>query len=453
MGDALGAPWEFGPSLDDSVMLEMCGGGVFGWGVGQFTDDTEMAIPIARVIARGEDLCDPETLDNLVLTWCEWLLNAKDVGVQTRAILSSLKSPSEASARQAAKQFHEAHNGRSGGNGSLMRTAPIAIAYPEDIEGLIGATTRIAQLTHWEQDAYEAAILWNLAIRTSYIRNKLEVRGQLAHLPKASRVKWEQRIDEAEANFPVHFHKTNGWVVSAFQAAWSAIHHTDNFEDAVLMAVRAGGDTDTVGCITGGLAGAFYGYSAIPDRWRHPINGFDGVTSRGLVELALQSPAARWAGIMSGEWPTQNIELAPKIRVLVEHPLDPGLKLGNLAAIDMEEVEEVIALCRIGREQSSRPVHEFWLVDQPQANAHLAFTVFDCVRTIRQLREQGRSVLLLCHGAYSRTPFVAAAYSMATYGETAEQAIRGICKTLPSAQIQPEFLKFLQELTVTEQNL
>lgn len=237
--DALGAPFEFGPPLADEFELEMIGGGTFGWKPGQFTDDTEMAIPIAKHLFAGTKKGASTTLDKLVEDWCIWAKTAKDVGVQTRSVLSSLKTPTEAEARAKAAKYHLVHNERSGGNGGLMRAFPVPLAYPTDVDGLVDMTRRTVLLTHWEQDAYEAAILWNLAIRTSYIQNKLEVRDQLFYLPESSRPVWEQRIEVAERELPVFFTNTNGWVVSAFQAAWSALHHSDSYVEAVSMAVIA----------------------------------------------------------------------------------------------------------------------------------------------------------------------------------------------------------------------
>ena len=55
-GDALGAGYEFGPSLPDDTVIEMAGGGPFGWKPGEWTDDTAMAIAIAETAATGADL-------------------------------------------------------------------------------------------------------------------------------------------------------------------------------------------------------------------------------------------------------------------------------------------------------------------------------------------------------------------------------------------------------------
>ena len=72
-GDALGAPYEFGPPRGPELEVAMVGGGSFGWEPGEWTDDTSMAIAIAEVAASGADLREEEALDALVRRWDEWM--------------------------------------------------------------------------------------------------------------------------------------------------------------------------------------------------------------------------------------------------------------------------------------------------------------------------------------------------------------------------------------------
>ena len=73
----------------------------------------------------------------------------------------------------------------------------------------------------------------------------------------------------------------NGWVVTAFQAALSAIVNTpepqeqpsSHLSEALVAAVRIGNDTDTVAAIAGALLGARWGTSAIPDEWLNLVHG------------------------------------------------------------------------------------------------------------------------------------------------------------------------------------
>src|SRR5271166_3067270 len=87
-GDALGAAYEFGPPRGPELEVAMVGGGGFGREPGEWTDDTSMAIAIAEVAATGSDLRQEEALDAIVKRWGGWAKTAKDVGVQTRSVLS-----------------------------------------------------------------------------------------------------------------------------------------------------------------------------------------------------------------------------------------------------------------------------------------------------------------------------------------------------------------------------
>ena len=118
----------------------MVGGGAFGWEPGEWTDDTSMAIAIAEVAATGADLREEEALDALARRWHEWPQHAKDVGVQTRSVLSragrcGISAPA---ARTESANLHKS-NRRTAGNGSLMRTAPVALAYLDDEVALVEA--------------------------------------------------------------------------------------------------------------------------------------------------------------------------------------------------------------------------------------------------------------------------------------------------------------------------
>ena len=165
-GDALGAAYEFGPPRGPELEVAMVGGGSFGWEPGEWTDDTSMAIAIAEVAATGADLREEEALDALVRRWHEWSLHAKDVGVQTRSVLSRAgrRGISAQTARRESAALHE-RTGRTAGNGSLMRTAPLALAYLDDEAALVEAARAVSELTHYDPEAGDACVLWCLAIR------------------------------------------------------------------------------------------------------------------------------------------------------------------------------------------------------------------------------------------------------------------------------------------------
>jgi ADP-ribosylglycohydrolase len=297
-GDALGAGYEFGPPLPDHFPVQMGGGGGFGWDPGGWTDDTSMAIAIAQTAATGIDLRTARAQDEIVTCWTGWARTASDVGLQTSRVLGSIGEGSAARTLIRARELHE-QTGRSAGNGSLMRTAPVALAYLDDPAALIEAATALSALTHYDPEAGESCVLWCLAIRHAVLSGEFDVRTGLAQLSAESGRLWAQRLDSAEQSRPSDFTR-NGWVVEALQAAWCAISTTpvpaeqpgvgifpaDHLCLALENAVRGGRDADTVAAIAGGLLGARWGASAVPSAWLDLLHGWPGFSSRDLIELA-----------------------------------------------------------------------------------------------------------------------------------------------------------------------
>lgn len=450
-GDALGAGYEFGLPLDADEDVMMRGGGPFGWAAGEWTDDTSMMFPILEAVAAGRNLTDESVQDAVVAGWIDWAKTAPDVGNQLRAVLSQAE-PRASSVRSMARLYHE-RVGHSAGNGSLMRTAPVALAYLDDPEKLAEAARAISDLTHFESDAGDACVLWSLAVRHAVRHGELDLRLGLAALPAERRRIWSDRIDEAEANPPSYFSR-NGWVVQALQGAWSAIWRTGASESAVSLdatqlrrgledAVRGGRDTDTVAAIAGALLGARHGSSALPAEWRLKLHGWPGATGRDLGRLAVQAAFGRGAG---GFRPPGDEYLDYSahgdISALVKHPADDGVWLGAVGALDAlpEEVDAIVSLCRVGSDQvPPRIAHrlEVCLDHDVALSANLDFVLVDTVDAIAWLRSQGHAVLLHCVGAQTRTPAVAALYAARHRGVPVTQALADAEAALPNAEVGP----------------
>jgi ADP-ribosylglycohydrolase/protein-tyrosine phosphatase len=454
-GDALGAAYEFGPPRGPELEVAMIGGGPFGWEPGEWTDDTSMAIAIAEVAATGADLRQEQALDALTRRWHAWSQQAKDVGVQTRSVLSQAgrRGICAQTAREESAALHQ-RSGRSGGNGSLMRTAPVALAYLDDELALAQVARAVSELTHFDPEAGDACVLWCCAIRHSVLTGLLDARIGLPHLPAERRDLWAARLDVAEACKPSDF-ANNGWVVEAVQGAWSAIATTpipqndpaagvfraDHLRLALDTAVRGGGDTDTVAAIAGGLLGAVYGASAVPARWRRVLHGWPGLRSRDLVALATR--------IMKAD--TQ-FSYDIEAMTAIQHPHDEGVWLGDVATLQAlpPGVDAVVSLCRVDDEDLPVGVEQVdvRLIDvvDPDDNPHLDFVLTDTVRLVEQLRNEGRTVLLHCVACQSRTPTVAALYGARCSGITIDQALTDITEVLPFAWPNDGFRQALLRL-------
>jgi ADP-ribosylglycohydrolase len=297
-GDALGAGYEFtNPAPDQEIA--MAGGGGFGWAPGEWTDDTQMAVAILDVIATGSS--DLDAIASNFLAW--YAAGPADVGIQTSSVLGSAVLPEDLA--DAAAAFMDA-NPRSAGNGALMRTAPVALTALDDRAEIARLAGSIASLTHAHPDSVAACVLWSLAIQQAITTAEPDqafdwevvVRNGLEHVAEDLQERWDELITEAITGPPSLFNP-NGWVVTAFQAALSAIVNTpvpveqpsDHLRDALVAAVRIGYDTDTVAAIAGALLGARWGAGAVPDEWNTIIHGdrqrgSEPVTGTELERLA-----------------------------------------------------------------------------------------------------------------------------------------------------------------------
>ncbi len=454
-GDALGAGYEF-TYPPANLVPEMIGGGLGGFAPGEWTDDTAQAAAVAEVAATGLDLRTPLALTMIAQRFADWYAGSPaDVGIRTSAVLRSAgRNPTGETMAAAARQVHD-RMGRSAGNGSLMRTGVIALAYLDDPAGLVDAAIAVSALTHHDPLAGQACAVWCLMIRHAIRDGEFPTYDDIAEwVPDPDF--WREVIVTAETDDPGSFTQ-NGWVVGALQAAWSAITHTPvpadvpcrHLQDALGTAIRIGHDTDTVAAIAGALLGARWGASAVPAAWRRLLHGWPSRHGQDLVELSHlivgggKRDRAGWPGL-------ERLEYSWNQGFVVQHPHDEGVWLGDLRGLDLlpPEVDAVVTLCRYGRAQVPASAEHvvFRLIDTTaEDNPNLGFVLDDVARTVAELRTQGRVVYLHCVAAQSRTPTTAAAYST-LLGHEPLVALQEICAVLPDPRPNPALVRSLSKL-------
>jgi ADP-ribosyl-[dinitrogen reductase] hydrolase len=452
-GDALGAGYEFRtPPTGDAAMI---GGGLGNWASGEWTDDTQMAICIAKEAATGS--LDPVLVGERFLEWFH--AHPKDVGAQTGAVLRGAGSGKDL--HRIAAEFYNANLRNSAGNGSLMRTAPVALAHLGDDKAIVRSALDISALTHGDPLAGEACVLWCIGIDRAIREGRLDgVRDGLGFLELDAAKRWEPLLDLAETGDPAQF-TPNGFVITALQAAYAAVRQTPvptdepclHLQHALHAAVRIGNDTDTVAAIAGALLGARWGASAVPLHWRALMHGWPpGYRDRDLVRLAVLIVGGGKPD--ASGWPSAP-DLGPYYAE--EHPVDasvgalhddPGVIVGNVPGALHTRADVVVSLCRMGAEQFPEGVehHEIFLIDQPDANPNLRFILRDTAETIASWRDDGRTVFVHCVRGESRTPAVAAAYLALRLGITGAEALQRVTIALPGAQPNGGFMRALEHL-------
>jgi ADP-ribosylglycohydrolase len=270
-GDALGTTLEFRRPGSFAPIEDIVGGGPFGLKPGEWTDDTSMALCLAEsLIARGG--FDPV---HQLETYCRWYRHGHlsatgrcfDIGNTTQAALHRFEAERQ--------DYPGPTHLKSAGNGSIMRLAPVPLAFAGDPQKAVFYAERSSQTTHGAHECLDACrYLAGLLVGAVEGRSKVEL---LAPLFTPIPEQWNMlplmpRVEQVAAGSykekdPPQIRGT-GYVVESLEAALWAFHRTDNFRDGALLAVNLGDDADTTGAVYGQLAGAYYGEDGIPDHWR-----------------------------------------------------------------------------------------------------------------------------------------------------------------------------------------
>lgn len=301
-GDALGVPYEFSTPIGPAQQAAMTGGGLGNFAPGEWSDDTAMAISVARVAATGADLRAVDALDAIANGFLEWYdQGPADIGNQTGAVLAATRKRLDRGETGPSRIMHEEavtytrYHAHSAGNGAVMRTAAVAWAFPDDREACAEAARTVAALTHADPLAGDSCVLWSEAIRVAIADGSIDVAAGLDLVPEERREQWAGWLSDASSptheRVPGRRFSPNGYTVKAVQAAVAAITQTVGVDQghlaaALHAAVRIGDDTDTVAAIAGALLGARWGASAVPQTWRAAVHGWPGLTADGLVDLA-----------------------------------------------------------------------------------------------------------------------------------------------------------------------
>ena len=289
IGDALGLPVQFmtKPEIRKNPITDMTGGGAFGLEPGAWSDDSSLTLCLAESLYEvGYNPAD------IARRFVKWYRDGYmtpfgesfDIGATTSVAMKRLihgVAPFKAGPTDA----------ESNGNGSLMRILPAALFFAHESDyTMIQRICEVSKITHGHPRSQLACSLYSLFVKDlikgsspqkAYDNLRLKSQAvffvdrkigkQLSHF---KRIISGELPSLAESEI-----KSGGYVVESLEAALWSFLNTSSFEEAVLTAVNLGWDTDTVGAITGSMAGVYYGFSNIPAHWLRKLIDYEKILS------------------------------------------------------------------------------------------------------------------------------------------------------------------------------
>ena len=296
VGDAMGVPVEFtsreAGKLDP--VTDMRGYGTYSQPEGTWSDDSSMALA-TLVSIRDKGEIDYNDIMDKFSDWCMYgaytpFDEVFDIGIATsRAIMKY---------NNGAKPLESGGETEwDNGNGSLMRILPVCLYIFEQEKDMklsydeaIDIIHNCSALTHAHLRSKTACGIYYFLVKaildergeiierlqlgvnnafkyySKNIQNELDKYNRIASLSEF-KYTTENQI------------KSTGYVVHTLEAVIWCLVNTSSYEEVILKAVNLGDDTDTIAAITGGLAGLYYGYNNIPDKWISKLQKKDWIDS------------------------------------------------------------------------------------------------------------------------------------------------------------------------------
>ena len=280
--DAIGVPVEFTKRhrLKENPVMGVREFGTYSQPAGTWSDDTSLTIAAMESMARLKKIDYADILKNFLAWYSESNFTANDetfdCGNTTATAIINFSRGTPPLNCGIDSEFSSA-------NGSLMRISPVAI-YLYQTRGnnfdadALEIVHNFSSMTHRNLRCLIACGVYCLVaseifdgqnLKTSISNGLNKAKNFYGNLKnfESDLKNFERLFSENFAKLSEDEIKSTGYVVDSLEAALWCLLNTDNYKDLVLKAVNLGGDTDTIGAIAGGLAGAFYGVEEIPAEW------------------------------------------------------------------------------------------------------------------------------------------------------------------------------------------
>lgn len=282
-GDAVGAAVECYIRGQFPPVTDMIGGGVFRLLKGQWTDDTAMALCLADSLLACEGFNATDQMQRY-LCWLYEGYNsstgkALGVGKQTIRALFDFEETGVPYSKQTASQYS--------GNGSLMRLAPIILAYYRNPVQLAHYAALSSQTTHASNECIQSCQYFAEVVRRALLG--MPKTALFEHLPNHQFNCLTHLCQQDFLSKTADEITSSGYVIDCLEAALWSFWQANDFREAILIAANLGGDADTVAAVCGQLAGAYYGGDAIPANWLSSLYRQNDIQHIAMQLIRLES--------------------------------------------------------------------------------------------------------------------------------------------------------------------
>ena len=285
VGDALGVPVEF-EKRDTYSIIDMIGYGTYNQPPGTWSDDTSLTLALMEHLGEKSDL---SILIDKFVSYRDGYLTpfgyCFDIGIATNEAIERYLSG-------ISPEVCGGKDERSNGNGALMRISPLVFLLLKNFNLInqVKVIKKYTTVTHGHPRSIVASIIYLFLLKDMLFYDSLpevldSVQIKLEEIFSQNSEYWEEYENHFKEIFDEEFYhksreeiKSTGYVVDTLKACLWCVGTTNSFKDAVLKAVNLGEDTDTIGAITGTLAGAKYSFESIPKEW------IEKLVNKALIE-------------------------------------------------------------------------------------------------------------------------------------------------------------------------
>ena len=285
VGDALGVPVEF-EKRDTYSIIDMIGYGTYNQPPGTWSDDTSLTLALMEHLGEKSDL---SILIDKFVSYRDGYLTpfgyCFDIGIAINEAIERYLSG-------ISPEVCGGKDERSNGNGALMRISPLVFLLLKNFNLInqVKVIKKYTTVTHGHPRSIVASIIYLFLLKDMLFNDSLpevldSVQIKLEEIFSQNSEYWEEYENHFKEIFDEEFYhksreeiKSTGYVVDTLKACLWCVGTTNSFKDAVLKAVNLGEDTDTIGAITGTLAGAKYSFESIPKEW------IEKLVNKALIE-------------------------------------------------------------------------------------------------------------------------------------------------------------------------